>query len=373
MVRSIFLEKMNCKDIIQKAVQYESEGQWRAAQQLYAELIETDVSVERKDFYYDCYFKCFANLGEWDTLPKAIESVVTSTNTDDIWTVLWDKDWCQQKLLPWYIQAQVKNILFNQKWSEEFSNNLNKCLTSAEKAEYIHANFSEELSILWLFKKDIASSSLYLNSYLKLFLNNWQLLNPMYQSLRYDRILRLRNVIEVDVLISTYKNLSDDFENSLKNLTTTWENSSNEILPSILLNETRVLYRTLFMNILKEKILKFEFLDSNQCVENIESTKTNLNMSLIEVAIELNNYYLSKKYFRKHAIRSNLRFQLAFGNIAFLKSKTIEDPQEKLKALIQAVEIFGKCVLGTSSEIYSGQQKYSYKIIIMVSYFLKFF
>lgn len=342
MVRSIFLEKMNCKDIIQKAVQYESEGQWRTAQELYAKLIETDVSAERKDFYYDSYFKCFANLGEWDALPKEIESVITSTNTDDVWTILWDKDWCQQKLLPWYIQAQVKTMLFNQKWSEEFLNNLNKCLSSAEKAEYIQANFSEELSIMWLFKKDIASSNLYLNSYLKNFLNNWQMLNPMYQSLRYDRILRLRNVIEVDILISTYKNLSDDFENCLTHLTKTWEHTSNEILPSVLLNETRVLYRTLFMNILKEKILKLEFLDTNRCIENIESTKTNLNTSLIEAAIELNNYYLSKKYFKKYAIQSNLRYQLAFGNIAFLKTRTINDPQEKLKALIQTVELFGK-------------------------------
>ncbi|KAJ8958549.1 hypothetical protein NQ314_006388 [Rhamnusium bicolor] len=210
-VRSIFLEKMNCKDIIQKAIKYESEAQWRNAQELYKQLIETDMSAERKDFYYESYFKCFANLGEWEYLPETINSVVTTRDTDNAWDILWDNGWYQQKLLPWYIIAHVKNTLFSQTWPEEFSKDINKCLSCAEKAEYLQTNFSEELCMMWLFKRDIASAKYYLQSYIKNFLGEWQLLNPMFQSLRYNKILKLRNFIEIDQFISTYNNLTDDF------------------------------------------------------------------------------------------------------------------------------------------------------------------
>ncbi|KAJ8918257.1 hypothetical protein NQ315_014127 [Exocentrus adspersus] len=366
------IKKMHCKDIIQKAIQYESEAQWRGAQDLYAELIETDVSAERKDFYYESYFKCFANLGEWDDLPKEIESVVVSFGNENVWDILWDKDWCQQKLLPWYIQAQVKKTLFNQKWPEDFSNNLNKCLSCADEAEYLQANFSEELCILWLFKKDISSASIYLNSYIKNFLSNWQLLNPMYQSLRYDKILQLRNIIEVDEFISTYKNLSDDLEHTLKKLTSKWVNTSQEVLPSILLNETRVLYRTLFVNILKEKISNFEFVDISECVEIIEMAKKNLDMSLIDTAIELNNYYVSRKYFRKHANSEDTKFRLAYGNIAFLKAKLLADPQQKLTGLIQTVGIFSSLFSSTQdldTTLLSANVKY-FDVVTNISHLL---
>ncbi|KAJ8958550.1 hypothetical protein NQ314_006389 [Rhamnusium bicolor] len=74
----------------------------------------------------------------------------------------------------------------------------------------------------------------------------------------------------------------------------------------------------------------------------------NLDISLIEAATELNNYYISRKYFKKYGSRKNVKLQLAFGNIAFLKSKMMTTSQDEIKAYFQALEIFGKSAIQTS-------------------------
>lgn len=61
-------------------------------------------------------------------MPKAVESLVPEGG-EKTWDSLWDNDWFQQKILPWYVSAKVKNILFSGNVCEPFLVDINKSLS----------------------------------------------------------------------------------------------------------------------------------------------------------------------------------------------------------------------------------------------------
>lgn len=330
---------MDCRESIQAAVKYESESLWKNARDCYFDLLVTDLSPERKDFYYDSYFKCFANLGEWEKIPNTISSLVEGNST---WESLWDGEWNQRKLLPWYISAQVKNGLFEQNLSEEFFKNINSCLSDDSKGEYLKINNSEELCMMALFQKDIPLATVYLKSYIKYFLEDWQLINPMFQSLRYQKLLKLHSLIETDELLSIYKNLFEDFEVSIPKISSKWQNLSKELLPSVMMNETRHLYRSQFVNILLERLSTFSEMDYRQYEKILKTVKNEMDINLITIAAESNNFYVARKYYRPYVNNYNIKLKMAFGKIALAKSKMMICPTEELNANLEAQMVFCK-------------------------------
>lgn len=57
-----------------------------------------------------------------------VESLV-SENEGKSWERLWSDGWFQQKILPWYINAQIRNVLFSGNKSEQFLTDINKSLS----------------------------------------------------------------------------------------------------------------------------------------------------------------------------------------------------------------------------------------------------
>lgn len=342
-VQAIFLEKIHCKEALRDAIGYESEGLWKNARDNYLNLLQTDLSLETKDFYYESYFKCFANLGEWKEIPDAIVSVVGDGNS--AWTSLWDGGWAQQKLLPWYITAQVRNGLYQPDWPQEFFANINACLSDDNTGEYLKSNFSEELCMMALCQTDIPLATIYLKSYIKYFLEEWQLINPMLQSLRYQKLLKLHGFIEISEFISIYDSLAEEFETSIPKIVNKWENLSKEILPSVMMNETRHLYRSQFIQILIDRLSAFAEITNNHHEKNLKKCKIKMDINLINIAAERNNFYVARKYYRPYELKSNIKLRVAFGNIGFARSKIMNSPENELKAILEAQEIFSKLVI----------------------------
>lgn len=330
---------MDCKDTIQKALTYESKSLFREARQLYKDLIQTDLSQNRRDFYYESYFKCFANLCEWEKIPNAIESVVENENT---WKGLWEDDWSKQKLLPWYITSKLKTQLFNQEIQHDFLSNLNDCLTHPKNSEYLTSNFSEELSILWLSQNDIPTAVQYLKTCVRNFLNDWQLMNPMFQSQRYQLLLKLQTVIEIADFTAICNTLTDDIDRSLKSLTERWRRCQNDTTPSVLFSETKLLYRRHFINVIVEKLQKIEGLDLKQQIKDMKVAKLRMDLDLINTAADLGSFYITRKYLKPYMERENDKLSLAKGTGVFLKTQMMENPSDKLNFLLDAVEVFCK-------------------------------
>ncbi|KAG5877906.1 hypothetical protein JTB14_011622 [Gonioctena quinquepunctata] len=359
-VRAIFIEKMQCNEIVHRAIKYESKLMYRPAQDLYKHLIDTDLSPDRKDFYYESYFKCFAEMGEWEELPTAIVSIVEGENK---WDCLWDNGWYQQKLLPWYVRAQVKNDLFSQVWDVEFMKDINRCLTDSEKNEHLRSNFSEELFLMWLGNKEIPTANVYLKSCIRYFLEDWQLINPMFQSLRFQKLLNLQNVIEAADFIATYTKLTDDPELCLKKLTDRWEQSKNDILPSVLLNETRLLYRTQFISLLTEKISTIEGIDLREHKKNLQISKVKMDIDFINIAADFNNYYFARKYYKKYKGRENVKLNMAFANVALAKTKLAENLQDQINKKL--FDVYSKLsqTFAKNPDLFEDNKKYLEKTL----------
>ncbi|XP_056648968.1 DNA-dependent protein kinase catalytic subunit-like isoform X1 [Diorhabda sublineata] len=346
-VKAIFLEKMDRKESFQKAVTFESKCLYREASNLYKQLIHEEESQNKKDFYYDSYFKCFANLGEWGEIPRAIKSVVDNENT---WDGLWNDEWAKRKLLPWYITSRVKNELFRRSSEVEFLDELNGCLKDSKKLDYLNGRFAEELCALWLSEGDIPTADRYSKTCSKHFLANWQILNPMFQSQRYRNLLGLRNVAEISDFIDFFNNFTDDIDVKLKSFIGKWSSRSNAPRPpSVLLAETKLLYRKQFVDILKDKLGKIEGLDVEENVRLLDKTKISMDIDLINYAADAGNFSMAKKYMGPYLHRDHPKLNEAKGSIYVLKGNMANDVADKINFFLKGVDTFQN-LLQTATE-----------------------
>lgn len=323
-VKSIFLEKLGSPDLVKKAVFAEANTQWRDAQDLYKTLITTDCSAERKDFYYESYFKCFAYLGEWKELSNSIAVVAGDEN--NLWKNLWSQEWNKTKLLPWYINSQVKNTLSTKTYSNQFFWDLNDIL-NGEHCDYLQHHFSEHLAVLWIFQNELDEANLYASLYFKHFIDTWQQMNSLYSNRRYDKLLKLRNVVDMHKFIDVLTNFNDT---QVENLVSFWERTENEHLLPITLCEERVLYRGLFIDVLSNKI-DDEF---ETVAFQLNQIRSKLYDNLLNVAIKDNNFYMARKCIKDSPNQDKLKTQVYLSKTVFIKASLLQNSGEKLDILM---------------------------------------
>lgn len=343
-VKSIFLEKMNCNESVANAIIAESQNNWQTAKINYKNLIDNDISLERRDFYYESYFKCFAHLGDWDHIPAAICSVIEAADEKTCWPMLFDRGFNQQKLLPWYITSKVNNILSGQSDWRQFSESINDSLRNADQSDYLKAYFSDELAVLWLHENDVNTAKQYLRNYIDEFLSNWQLLNPMFSNVRFSKLLKLRNIIDINKFTNVFSNLNIDYEETIDSLQKYWYKNSNEILPSITFNETRILYRVQFVKLLIDKVRSFY--DGDTSVNNLQEAKYKFYLDMVDIANNEKNYYMCKKYLAKcqdENISDKLKchLHLAVASVSHLKADLATNKDDKLTRILQSLNILG--------------------------------
>ncbi|XP_066255512.1 DNA-dependent protein kinase catalytic subunit-like [Euwallacea similis] len=346
LVRTIFMEKSNCKEDLHEAVILESQKRWREAQEKYESLIQTDLSPERQDFYYESYFKCLAHLGEWEKLPKAVESLIPEA-AEKTWDSLWDNNWFQQKILPWYISAQVKNLLFSKTRNKQFFEDVNKSLSREDQAQYLKNNFSEEFCMLWLTREQGSQAMQHLKTGLENFLSEWQLLNPMFGNLRYDKVLNLRTLIEIERFLLTEKSLNEvTGENNLNSLQDYWRSTQRESLTSLILSESKLLYRKQFL-----KILLGRLHDNPDLVKELKKTEILLDISFMELAVDEGNYYMARKYYKSYATMKHASLTMICGSLGCLYAKLVKNnPGLQLEKMLESLTKFKSVVETTKSD-----------------------
>ncbi|XP_008199943.2 DNA-dependent protein kinase catalytic subunit [Tribolium castaneum] len=335
-VKSIFLEKTQCPQEVKNALLAESQKQWKDARDLYQSLIETDDVIERKDFYYDSYFKCFAHLGAWNDLINSVDSIV-SQNPTETWNNLWDQGFNQEKLLPWYISGHLKDILFTDSSTQHFLSSLNSSLESSHLA-HLETHYLEEITMLWIFKNDIQEAEHYLKIYINNFLEDWQQLDSFYANLRYMKLLKLRNMIDIDKFLDVLNNISIENVVEIDGLVKYWNRAAFENLPSILLKEDRVLYRKQFLRTLVRKIESFDNDDFANTLTQLNDMSLKLDEDILEAAIGENNFYMTKKYLNLSNNRNAFKTQLILSKLAYIKSLMLNNSEQKLNVILQGIK-----------------------------------
>ncbi|KAJ3665343.1 hypothetical protein Zmor_000841 [Zophobas morio] len=336
-VKSIFLEKTDCPESVKTALIAESRKQWKNAQDEYGKLIQIDENLERKDFYYESYFRCFAHLGEWDKVVQQIDSIVGN----NCWDSLWDQGFNQQKLMPWYISGQLKNSLFTEQPSNQFLSNLNESLNS-DRLDHLENRFCEEIAMLWIFQKESDEAEKYLKMYLNKFLDNWQQLDLFYSNLRYSHLLKLRNIIDINDFLTVFNNLNVENAERVQDLINHWTRTANENLPSILYCEEKVLYRKQFLNSLVDKIKSYNAEELEDIVSDLKQLRFNLDEGLMDIGIEQNNFFMTKKYLYSYNKQNILKLKVVLSKMAYLKSMMSDDATSKLEVLLKGCETLGQ-------------------------------
>ncbi|KAK4881292.1 hypothetical protein RN001_004611 [Aquatica leii] len=345
-VTAIFMEKMNGSDTVVKAIEAESTGHWRAARGFYAQVIGEDTSVDRRDFYYESYFKSFAALGEWDELTEAISHNVCTNENDNTWNLLWDDNWNQHKLLPWYITAGLRNRLLG--GNRDIFTEINECLQDPHKSEYLKNNFGEELAMLCLLQDDCDTANYYLNNTVTKWLENWSHLNPLFLKLRANTLFNLKGVIDLYLFINFIDKLKvEDCKTNVEFLLKSWTESSVDSMESLLQSETSTVYRNQFITVMQQKLLTLLPDEEDYIKNDLNAHKFKLHINLTERALEQENYYVARKYvkiaakFKHLGDLENMQLPLSFSKIIYFMSQTIEDDESKIKSLLNSWERLG--------------------------------
>ncbi|KAF5300806.1 hypothetical protein FQR65_LT09109 [Abscondita terminalis] len=343
-VTAIFMEKMNCSEIVLKAIEAESNNHWRAAQECYVKVIEEDTSQDRRDFYYESYFKCFAALGEWDNLARVIDDTVSASVNDNIWDILWDGGYNQNKLLPWYITAGLRNTLSGD--NQNMFALINESLQNPQKSEYLKSNFGEQLAMLSLLQNDYDTANYYLNNTIKSWLQNWAHINPLFLKLRASTLFNLKGVVDVYLFINfinglTRQNAKANVEVVLKS----WTDSSTDFVESLLHSETTTVYRNQFISVIQQKLLTIMLEDDlTRMEQEFKDSQFKLHINLIERAYKQGNYYVARKYLKflnssklkPNMPTENMQWTLALSTTLYLLSQTREKDEDKLNSLLDS-------------------------------------
>ncbi|XP_044756993.1 DNA-dependent protein kinase catalytic subunit-like isoform X2 [Coccinella septempunctata] len=333
-VCSIFQNKVPCDDIVKKAISTDHKKLWAQAKDLYREVLEKDMNENNRDFYYEAYFRCFANMGQW----KKISDTIKLTEGPSCWDNMWEEDWKRKKLLPWYITAEVNDMLFKEELSVDFLGTINKALCENSRAGYLKSAFPEHIAMMWMLNEDLDAAEMYLRSSIDSFLSQWQVLDPMFRSVRFKKILKLRRCTTIYEFIDIYRMFgSIEIEKIFGFLEILWSNTHYAPSYPTMLQEIDILYYKQFLSLIHSKISSLEDMESNSYIERINDWKLKLDLGLVDAALGENNFYLARKYLESHRNHEGVDMYLA--KMTFIKSCYTKNPSDTLGIIVKSLDM----------------------------------
>lgn len=114
-ISGIFTEKLNLqsddKIYLLRAIDLESNGKHKDAQSIYKHLLTSQdfKNQHEKDFYYNSYFNCLANLNDWEEVKNEVQQQVDCYN--EIWTS--NLPFYRNTLLPQLMKGELRMTLNN--------------------------------------------------------------------------------------------------------------------------------------------------------------------------------------------------------------------------------------------------------------------
>ncbi|GJQ83173.1 hypothetical protein Trydic_g18200 [Trypoxylus dichotomus] len=342
LVRAVFSHKVHSSEEVTKAIIEESCGNWRGAQNLYLDAIKEESSMEIRGFYHESYYKCFAELSDWGALAKSIK---LSTSEDEYWKELWDENWHQQKILPWFMIAQLRNSLDSDDTRNSFVSDINDALADTNKLLYIKQNFSEEIAFLYLLTGDFDKVMYFLTNNIELFLSNWSNYSPLLTSLKMKKLLKMQNSLEMYNFVTKFNRFSSSNRSSILNdMCTNWLKVYNENLSSIVSSETRTIYRTQCLSILQAKF------DKEYVSRRLDRVKFQLDMNLAKTALGMKNFHVCRNYLLKYnrheseSSKDGVNYSMVRANLLHLKATLLDSTVDRLNHTLEGWGILAKCL-----------------------------
>ncbi|KAK7790685.1 hypothetical protein R5R35_009591 [Gryllus longicercus] len=328
-VHGVFHEKLNSCAAARSALEAEAEGKWRDAKDHYRDAISSNDPSYIKDFYYEAFYQCLANLSEWKQLYQCVDEEV-----DGEWDLLWSHLWNKQHLLPQLLTSEIQ--LIGTEDSSIFLRNLQVWLQDEAKKEHMEVHFTEELAVLYAFEQNFVKAQVFSNKCYVQFLNDWINMNTLGFKQRATALRDIHRLSELQVYLDfvTANNVQKD----VKQLESFWKGSLPNGMSSLLDWDRKLAYRTQFIKHIKEKYSS----DSH----SLEIIEMEMQLSMVDAALVQNNICVAKKYIFSSKeklitlpLKLNLQWSIMYARYLWLKSVQSTTKPINLNFMIQACNI----------------------------------
>ena len=217
-ISGIFTEKLNLVPETRKslisAIDSESRGHFVDASQVYEQLIRNSEARNQneKEFYYQSFFNCLANLSDWREIAKEIRAQFNSYN--DVWDE--QMPFHRETFLPHLLKSELRMIL-NEDIDDEFTVILEDWINDDQKSSMLREMFPEEVTMLHILESKFAEGSVEAEHALRNLSDEWsclEMLDEKMKCLKNARTLaELTNFITIMSSPSPEKKLEKLYQN----------------------------------------------------------------------------------------------------------------------------------------------------------------
>ncbi|XP_050441863.1 DNA-dependent protein kinase catalytic subunit-like isoform X2 [Adelges cooleyi] len=346
-VEGIFQDKINkisC-ELLQEGLKAEQSKDWRLAQSKFHSVIESysQNSILTNDtfFLFEEYYKCSEYLSDWKEINRVLK-LQAGNNYERIW----DSNWNKIHLLPRVLNSELHNIYARQS-DGKFIDIFNEWLSNFEKEEHILTNTAPQASMIYLCCNEFKKAQLYCKHRMRNFLHEWANIDPQYDKLRAERLLDLQTVSEIYCYTLSLLTKPIDNLKSICDQIKMWQSKLPVKSDSIILWDTKILYRSFFLSKIKESNNNLSIEEKTSLTQLIREYEMQSTLAFVECAINQNNFYVAKKYMNKLQNKNNINNWMS--DVTLCHSKVLSmytwyttKPEKKLKYYIDSLSELDK-------------------------------
>lgn len=249
-ILGVFTEKLDLVPAVRSrvlsAIDSESSGLYGDASKIYQELIRESAPRNRneKEFYYQSYFSCLANLSDWREIAKEIRGQF------DSYREVWDEavPFHKDTLLPHLLKSELRMIL-NDDADEEFIRILEDWINDEKKSGYLRQNFPEEVTMLHVIDGKFAEGCVEAGSALRDLCDGWSCLEMLDEKLKC--LKNARTVAEINNFIGVVT-ATKSIDKKLDKLYQNWKLSDPKPSDSLIQWGDLISYRRNFHKLIDE-------------------------------------------------------------------------------------------------------------------------
>lgn len=298
---SIFSDKIECDELLSRAIELESNGDYRNALKSYMDLVnkEDDIASNHllnkyaNDFSYQSLFNCYEVLGQWEDLETNVIEQLTDENGVTVnYEHLWTDEWNKKYLLPHYMRSELRTLLYTPTTvsTAKYLENVQQWLRNSERSDFIKKNYSEQLMILSITNRDYLHAKVYSNQYFEGFLSDWSAMSMLTEKMRNNKLMNTRRVAEIykyAELLGAEETIDDA---AIEELINRWRQTHMSKADSLQMWEALVSYR-IFIS--EHSLTKFNQRNT-RVVNRLVECMFGMQFELNEMAIEQQNIGLAK-------------------------------------------------------------------------------
>lgn len=239
------------------------------------------------------YCENLASLGDWNSLTKVVQGQF------DSYDEVWERDLYQDVLFPFLMHGETRMLLDGK--IPTILEPLQNWLLSTEKASYLRSNFPEELTMICIANKELINAKLIAEKSVIQFLGEWANMDVLSESLRRQKLAKIR-------IMSELRSSIDGIDGSVADFTKLYEITPT-VADSTTFWDTLVTYR--------------HYLCRHTNFKAHEASLQTQKFALFSAALSQNNFGFCQSMLRDLRDESDEYFLL--DNQLRLTTKTLND------------------------------------------------